>query len=200
MQDRDDAEERPEDLMDFTDRPPVASRDEFEDGLVHVLHQLQIDRLGQSGLEATVRALLETLLASGVLDPDQFEHRRQKALDRATEKLREAPVVKLGKAVDKYALTVLPEIDCASLLHLCKARCCRLSVYLSAQDLDERELVWDYGTPYRLKKGADGYCAHHEADTHRCRVYGRRPATCRTYDCRNDARIWQDFERRIPQD
>jgi hypothetical protein len=25
-------------------------------------------------------------------------------------------------------------------------------------------------------------------------VYANRPTICRTYDCRNDARIWADFD------
>jgi len=31
-----------------------------------------------------------------------------------------------------------------------------------------------------------------------CTKYDVRPATCRTYDCREDARVWIDYEQRIP--
>jgi Fe-S-cluster containining protein len=31
-----------------------------------------------------------------------------------------------------------------------------------------------------------------------CTIYERRPGACRAYDCRRDARVWIDFEARIP--
>jgi len=66
------------------------------------------------------------------------------------------------------------------------------------QDLDEGTVKWDYARPYMIRKKPNGYCIHHEASTGRCGVYEKRPGVCRTYDCRNDKRIWQDFEFRIP--
>lgn len=29
-------------------------------------------------------------------------------------------------------------------------------------------------------------------------MYAARPAVCRSYDCRDDPRIWSDYARRIP--
>jgi len=96
------------------------------------------------------------------------------------------------------ALTDLPEIDCDARLPLCRARCCTLTFPFSFQDLDERVLRWDYGRPYQIGRRSDGYCIHNEAGSCRCTVYAQRPAVCRTYDCRNDKRIWLDFEKRLP--
>jgi Fe-S-cluster containining protein len=31
-----------------------------------------------------------------------------------------------------------------------------------------------------------------------CTIYERRPGACRAYDCRNDRRVWLDFEARVP--
>jgi hypothetical protein len=31
-----------------------------------------------------------------------------------------------------------------------------------------------------------------------CTVYDDRPGTCREYDCREDKRVWIDYEKRIP--
>jgi Fe-S-cluster containining protein len=39
---------------------------------------------------------------------------------------------------------------------------------------------------------------HLERGGCRCSIYAQRPVPCRAYDCRNDKRIWADFERRIP--
>jgi hypothetical protein len=32
----------------------------------------------------------------------------------------------------------------------------------------------------------------------RCTVYDARPVPCRGFDCREDKRIWRDFEGRVP--
>lgn len=175
-----------------------ALRSELEEALRFLNHNTQAQRLDRADLIATLQALVETLVAHGVLPPAEYERRRQRALDGQKIALDESPdVVKLGPAVDKYALADVPEIDCASIIPICKARCCTLTVYCSAQDLDERVVQWDYARPYRIRKRDDGYCAHSEAQTGRCGIYDKRPAICRTYDCRDDKRIWVDFDKRI---
>ena len=57
---------------------------------------------------------------------------------------------------------------------------------------------WNYAAPYMIAKKPDGRCVHLESSG--CNVYDKRPATCRLYDCRQDSRIWRDFEKRIPAD
>ena len=92
-----------------------------------------------------------------------------------------------------------PDIPCAELMPLCKARCCTLSFALSTEDLDEGVIRWDYGQPYLIRQRAsDGYCVHNHPDSHACTVHHQRPRVCRVYDCRKDARVWQDYEQRIP--
>ncbi|MGZ3427512.1 MAG: YkgJ family cysteine cluster protein [Polyangia bacterium] len=173
-------------------------RSELEEALRFLNHNSLAERLERADVAATVAALVETLVAHGVLPPSEFERRRQRALDKQKQLLEEQqPEVRFGEAVDKYALKDLPQIDCASILPVCKARCCTLTVYCSAQDLDERVVQWDYSRPYRIRKREDDYCVHSDAETRRCGIYERRPAICRTYDCRQDKRIWQDFDRRI---
>jgi Fe-S-cluster containining protein len=90
-----------------------------------------------------------------------------------------------------------PPIPCAELIPICKARCCSLTFRLSTQDLEEGVVRWDYGRPYWNRRRADGYCVHNQAGG-ACEVYEHRPRTCRTYDCRDDRRIWKDYENRIP--
>jgi hypothetical protein len=81
---------------------------------------------------------------------------------------------------------------------VCKARCCTLAFALSSADLDEGVIRWDYGQPYQIRQRAsDGYCVHNDPDSHGCTVHAQRPAVCRRYDCRDDPRIWADYERRI---
>lgn len=176
---------------------PDTLRSELEEALRFLNHTLVERRLVNADVAATLTALIETLVAHGLLPQAEYERRRQRALDAQRLLLEEEPpTVKLGEAVDKYAVTK-SEIDCASIIPICKARCCTLSVYCSAQDLDERVVHWDYGRPYQIRKRDDGYCVHSEPETRRCGIYERRPAICRTYDCRHDKRIWADFDKRI---
>jgi Fe-S-cluster containining protein len=174
-----------------------ALRSELEEALRFLNHNALQGRLEQADVAATLAALVETLVAHGVLPPAEYERRRQRALDAQKVLIEERPEVRFGEAVDKYALANLPDIDCASIIPICKARCCQLAVYCSAQDLDEGVVRWDYARPYRIRKREDDYCVHSEPETKRCGIYDKRPAICRTYDCRNDKRIWVDFEKRI---
>jgi Fe-S-cluster containining protein len=98
---------------------------------------------------------------------------------------------------DKYAIEPSTP-PCAELMPICQARCCTLSFALSTADLDEGVVRWDYGQPYLIRQRAsDGYCVHNAPDTHFCSVHEQRPRICRRYDCRNDSRIWSDFENRV---
>lgn len=91
-----------------------------------------------------------------------------------------------------------PPIPCDELIPICQARCCTLTFRLSTQDLEEGVVRWDYGRPYWNRRREDGYCVHNQA--HHCQVYQHRPRTCRTYDCRDDRRIWKDYQNRVPAD
>ena len=105
--------------------------------------------------------------------------------------------VRLSSVHDKYSVES-PDIDCASRIPLCGARCCSFDVMLSAQDLTERKLPFVIEQPYLLPRDpVTKRCACMD-DTGACAAYEYRPATCRTYDCRDDPRVWIDFEARLP--
>jgi Fe-S-cluster containining protein len=90
------------------------------------------------------------------------------------------------------------DIDCAANLPLCQGRCCSFSVSLSPEDLEEGKLRWALEDPYVLRRDAStGYCEHLEAKGG-CGVYHDRPAVCRSYDCREDRRVWLDYAARVP--
>lgn len=99
--------------------------------------------------------------------------------------------------VDKYTFAGRVSIDCDSRLHLCRAACCSMSFPLSLQDLDEGVVAWDPGRPYAIAHGADDNCVHLDSGC-QCTIYQQRPLPCRVYDCRNDERIWLDFDERVP--
>jgi hypothetical protein len=103
--------------------------------------------------------------------------------------------VRLAVFRDKYAVPS-PEIDCEARIPLCGARCCSFDVTLSAQDVVERSVPFDISQPYAMPR-ANGRCVCRN-DAGACTIYERRPGACRAYDCRHDARVWIDFEGRIP--
>lgn len=150
-------------------------------------------------LEASTRvmALLEELVAHGQIDLRSLEARRERIRAREQERSRQQMMVSVAPAIDKYAMTDLPDIDCAARLPLCRGRCCMLSFPLSFQDLDEGVVKWEYSRPYLIRhRPEDGYCVHNRDGA--CGCYQQRPAICRSYSCKNDKRIWSDFEARIP--
>ncbi len=110
----------------------------------------------------------------------------------------------LGDPIDKYEVPPIPDggPPCLELLSICEARCCGLDVPLTSQDLDEGVIRWDRGNPYLIAQEADGYCTHLSRSGAGCTCYEHRPAPCREYDCREDRRIWIDYEQRlvVPRD
>jgi hypothetical protein len=103
--------------------------------------------------------------------------------------------VQLQRFGDKYQAEPA-DVPCMELLPICQARCCKLSFPLSTQDLDEGVIRWDYGEPYLIRqRETDGYCVHNDAG--RCSVHAQRPMICRTYTCKDDKRIWADFDNRV---
>lgn len=109
------------------------------------------------------------------------------------------PVVKLSVITDKHEVDN-SEVDCPSIHPICQARCCTLNVHLAEQDVREGKIEWEIRDPYSLPRSGDGYCIYLERETGRCGCYHDRPATCRTYSCKEDKRIWIDFDERIPAD
>jgi Fe-S-cluster containining protein len=183
---------------DHPSDPRARTPEDPGDGLrfSHVVEMQTKQKLAE--LSASFYALIETMIAQGTLPLDDYERRRQGTMKREVERARDEASVTLNDTADKYALSSLPQIDCEARLHLCRARCCTLVFPLSIQDLDERVVRWDYGRPYQIGRRPDGYCVHNKPGTCTCTVYEKRPAVCRTYDCRKDTRIWVDFEKRIP--
>jgi hypothetical protein len=160
--------------------------------LTGAIEQLAADlaaRPDSADLARRLEWLIDVLVLRGHLTEGHRGLLGKIANDRST--------VRLAVFRDKRAIAS-PDIDCASLIALCGARCCSMDVTLSAQDVHERKLPWVISQPYMLPKdSATGYCACMGSGG-ACTVYDDRPGTCRAYDCRHDPRVWLDFEQRIP--
>jgi hypothetical protein len=176
---------------DGATREPVAARPvapELERAIAQIIDDAAT-RPFSKDLSGRLEMLIDVLVARGALTPG---HRR--LLTRL--KGHDISTVRLSIFADKRSVPS-PDVDCASLIPICRGRCCGMDVSLSAEDVAEGKLRWDLHQPYLLRKSPDhGHCEHREPDGS-CGVYDERPGTCRAYDCRNDKRVWIDFERRI---
>jgi Fe-S-cluster containining protein len=85
-------------------------------------------------------------------------------------------------------------VNCGERMHICKGVCCKLNFALTPEEVESRDLKWELGHPYFIRHEKSGYCSHMDEQKNCCNVYDKRPAVCRNYSCREDARIWTDFE------
>jgi Fe-S-cluster containining protein len=178
---------------------PAATVAELEEGLRFV-HRMEMQtRFSLDRIESVLQAAIKVLHRAGVLHESAVEQEAEVQRDLVLASQIGDTRVELGRGLDKHEV-VVPVIDCKALMPLCKARCCRLTVELDFQDLEDG-LRWDYAKPYRLRRRPDdGYCVYSEPTTYRCDVYDKRPSVCRSYDCREDKRVWKDFANQIPAD
>lgn len=186
----------------MSSQPDGASEDlrqEMAGGLLYCHHRENNNTTQTLEVMAFAYAVIDLLIEKGVLSEEELNERKLAVGRRLVEKFNERGmnVAIQESKVDKYEFEGGARIDCADRVHLCKAACCRLKFPLSQQDLEEGIVKWDLPRPYLIARRADGYCAHLERGGHGCTVYENRPLPCRAYDCRQDTRIWADFENRV---
>ena len=170
------------------------------DGLLYTHGRLNSNARKTREASAYLYALIELLDEKGLITPEELEPLRE-----AMEQKLVAQFKQEGNGVafqdpeqDKYTFEDTAEIDCASRVHLCGAACCRLPFALSRQDVLEGIVHWNLGQPYLIDQAADGYCSHIERNSCTCTIYEQRPVPCRGFDCRDDERVWLDFEEMSP--
>ena len=174
-------------------------RREMLRGLVYTHDRANANTAELEEAVATLEALVELLIEAG-LPPELLAEAKEGAARRVRRRFIEngMAVARQDFDVGKQAFPDGVAIDCENRVDLCGAACCRLSVGLSGEDIREGILRWDVENPYILERGDDGWCAHMERGSCRCTVYEARPIPCRGFDCREDRRIWLDFEGRVP--
>jgi Fe-S-cluster containining protein len=101
----------------------------------------------------------------------------------------------LGVTIAQGQSSAVNEEDCEARVHLCKQACCRIfDVHLNAGEVESGRFDWNPRSPYSLHKNHMG-CIHLVEG--KCSMYHNRPATCFTYSCKKDSRIWKDYEKMI---
>lgn len=175
-------------------------RQEVAEGLLCAHSRLNANTAKTLEAASFLYALIELLSERKLITVEELDERKKVVGKRLVEQLKENGMgVRLQQPeIDKHQFQGGVQIDCASRVHQCRAACCRLDFALSKQDVEEGVVKWDLSRPYMIAKDLDGYCRHLDRCTSRCTIYQHRPVPCRGYDCRNDKRIWLDFENRIP--
>lgn len=175
------------------------ARTETAEGLLYCHSRLNAE--GSRLLESSsfLYALVELLTEKGVIALPELDARKRIVAERLVKQFLDKG---MGVALqqgeeDKFAFSGTIEIDCENRIPLCQAACCRMNFALSKQDVEEGILKWDLGRPYLIAQDAEGYCRHLDRESCRCTVREHRPLACRAFDCRNDKRIWLDFEKKI---
>ena len=174
-------------------------RQEVSEGLFYTHTRLSQNTNKLLESSSFLYALIELLSDKALISIEEVDERKKIVGERLAAQFKEKGLgVMLQDTVeDKYTFTGEAKIDCENRVQFCHAACCRLRFALSKQDVYEGIIKWDLGEPYLIAQDQDGYCTHFERDTCRCTVRDNRPVPCRGYDCRNDKRIWLDFENRI---
>lgn len=158
--------------------------------------RLEAAEQAADGARAALALLAKLLAEKGALNPGH-ERLLAKIAERPTAPPAPARAgVHLAIYQDKHAVEN-SDVDCLERLHLCFGRCCTFDHELTTQDLDDG-IKFDVERPYSIRHEADRYCTHYDRARGGCGTYHTRPATCRIYSCKDDKRIWIDFEKRIP--
>lgn len=175
-------------------------RNEIAQGLVYSHMRSNLNTIETHRALATVETLRDLLLAHKLIDKSEFEAEFETTAQRLREEFVEQgmTVAIQEHPTSKYLFEGGAEIDCESRIEHCRAACCRLQFALSKEDVEEGVVRWDLSRPYLIAHGSNGSCVHLDPETKGCGVYRKRPLPCRKYDCSNDRRIWEDFEKMIP--
>ncbi len=146
-------------------------------------------------------AMIEILVEKGVLTLAELDERKQKVAERLVQKFKDSGLGLMYQdpEYDKYTFEHASHVDCENRVSACQAMCCKFPFALSQQDIDEGLIQWDFGRPYLIAHGEDGYCVHLDRETFECTVREHRPVPCRGFDCRDNERwkVWEDFEGKV---
>ncbi len=188
-------------LTHASNQPMESEESQVTRGIQHTNEQVS-EVAQQLFVTATeVGALSNLLVARGLITKEELRAQRTVVARRLRALFREKQIgVKVDTRIpDKYTIPAetLPRIDCENRIPLCRAACCAMRFALSPQDLEEGVMRWDLSQPYVNRLGLDKRCVHQDRASLGCTIYEHRPGVCRVYDCRMDARIWVDFEKRI---
>lgn len=174
---------------------------DLSQGLLYTHNRINANT--NKNLEATsfLYALIELLNEKGLITIEELDDRKKQVAGRLVKRFVDSGLGLMYQdpEYDKYTFEKIAHVDCESRLAVCKAVCCRLPFALSRQDVEEGIIRWEFGRPYLIGHGDDGYCDHMDRITYKCTVREHRTVPCRGFDCRDNERwhVWIDYEKKI---
>ena len=156
----------------------------------------QMDRANQT--EAAVYGLIDLLIQKGALSEAEVTAAIAQTRDDMRAAGRHASLEVIVRDDNPAPAVSAEEIDCAARIPFCKASCCKMRWPLTLEEVESGPVSWDLGRPFFNRHAAHGYCHRFAPESHGCTVYGQRPQPCRQYSCRDDDRIWLDFDNMVP--
>lgn len=173
-------------------------RTEIADGLRFTHNQATANTRKLLEVASFAYAAIDLLADKGLLRIEELDERQKTVAASLVEKFIDQGMglTYQEKEQDKYAFEPV-QINCAERVPLCKAACCRLTFALSKQDVEEGAVKWNFERPYLIARDASGYCIHMDQQGLNCTIHDQRPVPCRGYDCRQDKRIWANFEEKV---
>ena len=176
-------------------------RDEIVKGLIYTHSRINANTAKTLESSSFLYALIELLNEKGILTIEELDDRKKQIAERLVRKFVESGIGLLYQEpeYDKYNFKQETITDCKERIAVCKAICCKLPFALSRQDVDERIISWDFGRPYLIAHGDDGYCVHLDRNSYHCMVREHRPVPCRGFDCRDNEKwkVWLDYEKKV---
>jgi Fe-S-cluster containining protein len=174
---------------------------DISSGLLYTHNRINANTAKNMESASFLYALIELLDEKGLLTIEELDERKKQVAERLVKKFVESGLGLMYQdpEYDKYTFDQEADVDCESRLDTCKAVCCKLPFALSRQDVEEGIIRWEFGRPYLIAHGDDGYCVHLDRNTYKCTVREHRTVPCRGFDCRNNKQwhVWEDYEKKI---
>lgn len=193
-------EPKPADEVPTSSERALAGMDQaIRRGFIHS-HSMDAQRVQETfRSEANLAALIDLLLAKGVVNATELAELRQRHVERIEALRAQAwtgPVLHTATADEVAAAPIV--LDCEARYHECAATCCTgYDVLLTAEEVQSGDYLWDLGAPYRLMRDGEGRCVYLDPQSKKCKIWKRRPHVCRRYSCAGDQNVWQDFDQHI---
>lgn len=141
-----------------------------------------------------LRALVEVLIAKGLVSLNELDRRRAMVDPSLTEERSAGYVLPTLHPTSTRGPAPTQSMNCAERHAECASACCSMfNVYLNAEEVQSGRFRWDLAEPYRLLRQPDGACVYLDRETRHCAIWDQRPAVCREYTCASDQRVWRDF-------
>lgn len=185
------------------DSPEILSRihKDLSSGLIYTHSRINANTNKNLEAASFLYALIEILNEKGLLTIEELDERKKQVAKRLVNRFVDSGLGLMYQdpEYDKYSFDQEAQVNCESRLDKCKAVCCKLPFALSRQDVEEGVIRWEFGRPYLIAHGDDGYCVHMDRNTYKCTVREYRTVPCRGFDCKDNEKwkIWIDYEQKI---